>query len=106
MDNQRIIEDNKISIEIKRKFLKANWVMVLLSVLMLIFAILVTIFGFLENNLAYIIVGICILFVCIIGQFYSSRTLGKLRCEIDYLKNQIEEIEKEQSHPQNWTRIR
>lgn len=106
MDNQRIIKDYKISIEIKRKFLKANWVMVSLLVLMLFFAILVTFFGFLENNLAYIIAGISISFGCIIGQFYFSRTLGKLRCEIDYLKNQIEEIEKEQSHPQNWTRIR
>ncbi len=106
MNNQRIIDYNRTLIVSKRKFLKSIWILNLLIVILLVLTIIAIIFEIFNMNLANIVVGIGISIACIVGEFYSSRAIGKLRWEIDYLKNQIEEIEKEQSHPQNWIRIK
>lgn len=68
MDNQRTIKDYKIGIEIKQKLLKMNWVLNLSLEIMLIVAVLCTFFGFQENNLIKIIIGIGYSFGCLIFQ--------------------------------------
>jgi len=105
VNDQIIIENNEILIKSNRKEIKSKWGMILFLEAFLICTIACIIYGFLENNPAYITIGIVFLIGLNIGFFYSVRSIGRLKCEINYFKNQIKEIELKNSHP-NMIRIK
>jgi len=103
VNDQRKIENNEILIRSNQKLLNMNLIWSISFGVFLIVIIFMMV-GFHENNPFSIILGFGSIILLNIGQFFLARSIGRLKCEIDYFKKQINEIEIKNSHP-NMTRI-